>query len=267
MDLLTAITGLIITLMGTMFYFAKVKQRQTPKLPVLFFAALIVGSCFSLLALFFTFQSFSILSVAVIVIAVMQLMMTALFYITFKQAKTPLGNLQVSVGDKLLEFEATTSEGTRFSSQSFKGQRVLLKFYRGAWCPYCSTELMMFDEMKPLFDNYNVNVIAISNDQPESAKKHKRRDNLSHLLLTDPSLKIIKQFGVEHHKALGGDSAAMMTISGLPFPKMIKYKPMAIPTTLLIDEHGTVVWIDQSDDVRLRANEDMIKKALHFTFD
>ena len=33
---------------------------------------------------------------------------------------------------------------------------------------------------------------------------------------------------------------------------------MAIPTTLLIDEHGTIRWIDQAEDYRLRSSEEII---------
>ena len=47
--------------------------------------------------------------------------------------KTPLGKLQVKVGDTLLSFETTDSDGAAFHTDSIAGQRVLLKFFRGAW--------------------------------------------------------------------------------------------------------------------------------------
>ena len=41
------------------------------------------------------------------------------------QRKTPIGDLQLDVGDKLLPFEAGTSEGTRFTTAELAGKRTL----------------------------------------------------------------------------------------------------------------------------------------------
>ena len=40
---------------------------------------------------------------------------------------------EVQVGDTLLAFEAVTSEGAQFRSDSLAGKRALLKFFRGGW--------------------------------------------------------------------------------------------------------------------------------------
>ncbi|MBT3134392.1 redoxin domain-containing protein [Alteromonas sp. ALT199] len=261
-DILLSLVGFLTTAVGAVLYFAKVKKRRTPKVPVLFITALAIGSLLSTIAIILTVQSLSSGSLLVFLMSAMPLMMTTVFFVTFKEAKPPLGNLQVKVGDKVPQFQAKNIDGTVFDANHLIGQRTLLKFFRGSWCPYCSTELQMFEEMKPVFDEYNVNIIAISNDDIQSAKKHQERDHLSHTLLSDPELTVIRQFGVEHHKALGGESASSKTFFGLPFPMMMKYKPMAIPTTLLIDEEGIIRWIDQAEDVRLRANEFKLKEAL-----
>ncbi|WP_163133629.1 peroxiredoxin family protein [Agarivorans sp. Alg241-V36] len=266
LDFYLSLSALLITVIGASHYFAKVKQRQTPKRPVMFVSALMIASLLSIAALYITFTTFTIWSLAVVLMSSMPLIMTAVFVVTFKESKPPLGNIQVKVGDKLAPFVTTRTDGSIFNSELLNGQRVLLKFFRGSWCPYCSTELKMFEEMKPLFDSYQVKVVALSNDDHVSASKHQQRDHLTHTLLSDPQLKVIRQFGVEHHKALGGDSTSSKTIFGLPFPMVMKYKPMAIPTTLLIDENGIVQWIDQSEDVRFRASEDKLEAALEKVF-
>ena len=61
--------------------------------------------------------------------AVMALMLLGLL----TQRKTPIGDIKLKVGDKLLAFEATTSEGTRFHTDDLAGKRTLLKFFRGGW--------------------------------------------------------------------------------------------------------------------------------------
>ncbi len=70
---------------------------------------------------------------AVIAPAAFALMMgLGLFYL-FSIRKTPIGDLKVSLGDTLLPFEATTSEGVAFKSDELAGKRILLKFFRGGW--------------------------------------------------------------------------------------------------------------------------------------
>ena len=55
------------------------------------------------------------------------------FFWLLTQRKTPIGELQLSMGDQLLPFEAVTSDGTPFSSKEMVGKRVLFKFFRGGW--------------------------------------------------------------------------------------------------------------------------------------
>ena len=63
----------------------------------------------------------------------MAVMMPTLFGYLYSQRATPAGNLTVKVGDTLRPFTALTPEGVRFESTSLRGQRVLLKFFRGHW--------------------------------------------------------------------------------------------------------------------------------------
>jgi len=70
---------------------------------------------------------------ATIVPAGLGLIAAPLFLFVLSQRKTPLGNLQVKVGDRLPAFRSTTSEGMAFDSAELTGTRTLLKFFRGSW--------------------------------------------------------------------------------------------------------------------------------------
>jgi peroxiredoxin len=183
------------------------------------------------------------------------------------QRKTPLGEIKIAVGDKVLPFTAKTSQGATFDSAELSGKRVLLKFFRGDWCPYCSAELIAFNEMSAKLENHGVSIVALSKDSAAEAALHKSRDGLSFLLLSDPELKVIRTYRVEHHKALGQTKNPKHTIGGIPFglaPFM--FQAMAIPTTLLIDETGTIRWVDQTDDYRLRSNNQRVMEAVETAF-
>ena len=120
--------------------------------------------------------------------------------------------------------------------------------------------------MLPKLKKFNIEIVALSNDEVSEIKIHEKRDTISYKLLADPDLKVIKGFGVEHQKAFGVDTKNTMIVFGLPFPKTFKSKSMSIPTTILVDENGIIRWIDQSEDYRLRASEEAVMVAVNSTF-
>lgn len=261
-----SLLGFSTTVIGSLHYFLKVKKNKPPKNPIILMLALAAGVLLGLGAIISGIINMHWSFVFVVLMSSFSIFLGGKFIWVFSQKDTPLGDIEVAIGDKFPQFESTTYDNEIYSTDDLKNQRVLLKFYRGAWCPYCSAELKMFNDMKPTLDRYGVKVVALSGDTAEQAKMHIERDSLDLLLLSDPELKVVKQYGVEHHKALGADSSKTKTVLGLPFPTSFEYKSMSIPTSILIDEHGVIQWIDQSEDYRLRANEERLTQALRNVF-
>jgi peroxiredoxin len=264
MALGTSGLGLLLTFAGIGVYFAKLMKNKVPVFPFGLIISLLGAIILGAYALWLVIPAPVLAVLPVAVLAGMAIFVSVFFLWVISQKNTPIGNIKVTVGDSLIPFTVNAADGSVFSTGDLAGKRVLLKFYRGSWCPYCSKELTMFDEMKADFDKYGVKVIALSGDTVEQSKAHAERDNLSHLLLSDPELDVVKKYGVEHHKALGADSENIMVMLGLPFPQpyQLKFKSMSIPTSVLVDEHGVIKWIDQSSDYRLRANQERILSAM-----
>lgn len=260
--------GLLSTLFGVAVYFAKVKQNRPPVRPFALITALLGGIVLGSTAIFLAVPA-SVMSVLPIaLLSAMPIFMGLLFLWLFSQRHTPIGDIKVRIGDQILPFKVQASDGKTFTAQDLKGKRTLFKFYRGSWCPYCSAELKMFEQMKPELDRLGVQVVALSGDTVVQAQAHKSRDNISYTMLSDPRLTVVKTYGVEHQKTIGADSENIMTVFGLPFPmpNQLKFKSMSIPTSLLIDENGVITWIDQSEDYRLRASEERTLSAIKRSF-
>lgn len=263
MQLLLSIVGFLILNVGLIHYFTKLKKNQTPKNPIGLKLAMLVSSVLSIYALIIHSYQLDVETAAIIFLAFFILPTSAMFTYFLATAKTPVGDIKVKVGDELLPFK---TDG--FDSKDLVGKRTLLKFYRGAWCPYCSAELVMFEQLKPKLSKYGVEIVAISNDSTSEQLTHKQRDNLSHALVSDPAFNIIRQYGVEHHKGFGSNANETMTMFGItmPLPWKMKFKAMSIPTSILVNEEGKIVWIDQSDDYRLRASEQAVMTAVTANF-
>ena len=119
--------------------------------------------------------------------------------------------------------------------------------------------------MKPDLEKFGVTVVALSKDSVPDAAMQRARDGLSMTLLSDPELTVIRQYGVEHHKAVEF-STGRFVLFGIPLALVPSFNTMAIPTSLLIDETGTIRWIDQTDDYRLRSSEARVMQAINAAF-
>lgn len=266
--LLLSVLALVILLISVSIYFSSLLKNKVPEIPTQLTNSLIIAILVASYSLYLAIPNTLLLVLPVAVPAVITVFLSSFLLYLLSKRKTPVGDLKVNVGDHFLSFDALTNSNTPYTANDFLGKRTLLKFYRGSWCLYCTRELMMFNEMKPIFDQFNVNVVGISGDNVEQAQAHIERDSLHFTLLADPELNVVKQYGVEHHKGLGADSKNIMTILGMPLPAItqLKFKAMAIPTSLLIDEKGIIQWIDQSTDYRIRASKERIIGALENNF-
>ena len=118
-----------------------------------------------------------------------------------------------------------------------------------------------FEAIEGELASRGVRLLALSKDDVEQAAAHRRRDGLSFTLLADPELAVIRQFGLEHHKAVQFEKGGF-TLFGVPLAMVPEMKTMAIPTTVLVDEDHRIRWIDQAEDYRLRSREDRVLAAV-----
>ncbi|AEF54377.1 peroxiredoxin family protein [Marinomonas posidonica] len=260
--------GFVFTFATIVLYFRTIPRGKVPKKVTGLATRLVLGVSASATGIILGATGVSSAGWIVNLPAGLSIFFGSIILYFLSQRKTPLGDIKVKVGDKLLPFTATTSNGNDFSSDEFQGRRVLLKFYRGGWCPYCVAELAAFNKMIPEFEQFNISIYALSKDTPQEAAVHKVRDGLDISLLSDPQLEVIRSYGVEHHKTLGQTKNPTSTLGGLalgfaPF----EFAAMAIPTTLLIDEAGVIRWVDQSDDIRVRSSVDRIMDSIKSAFE
>jgi peroxiredoxin len=265
--ILAALFGFGVVFTTIILYFRTIPRGTVPEKVGGFAAKLGIGVVLSALGVYLGLTGEGSAGVLTYVPAGLAIFFGVFILWVLTQRKTPLGEIKIAEGDKLLQFTAITSGGMRFDSTELDGKRTLLKFFRGGWCPYCSSELVAFDGMSDELAKYGVSVVALSKDTPDEATVHKTRDGLNLTLLSDPDLKIIRAYGVEHHKALGQTKNPTFMLGGVPLGLApFNFQSMAIPTTLLVDEAGIIRWIDQTDDYRLRSSNQRVMEAVKAAF-
>ena len=129
----TSATGFVAVMVAWISYLATIPSGKVPARPVGSIILQLAGMVAAASAVVWSFRDGGSPGVAVVVPAVFALMMGSTFMYLLSLRKTPIGNLKVKIGEALLPFEATTSDGTRFRTDSLAGKRTILKFFRGGW--------------------------------------------------------------------------------------------------------------------------------------
>ena len=93
------------------------------------------------------------------------------------------------------------------------------------------------------FESLGVQLVAVSPDTVGELKALERRRNWKITLLADPGTEIIRLYGVQNRNFA---------------PKRGPFRELAIPTTILIDSSGNVLWTEQASDFRVRSQAERI---------
>ncbi len=263
--ILMSAAGLLALLAAVARYATQVSRGSNPRTPTALAIALFASVGLAALALLWVWNSNGPWLVVVALSLTTWVSATLLLYL-HSQRRVPLDTLRVGVGEPLIPFRALTPEGNTFHSESLRGERFLLKFFRGEWCPFCQAELRRFDAMGSELQRHRVRVLALSKDAPAAARAHRERDSLRLELLCDPKLEVISAYGLVHEKSLEVSAGPRVKLFGLSVGTMPSFQTMAVPTTFLVDEFGIIRWIDQSDDYKIRSSPERVLAAIHAAF-
>lgn len=150
-------------------------------------------------------------------------------------------NTELTEGEKLPVFQLKTVEGETFSSEQFKGSAWLLIFYRGNWCPLCMTQIREVAGRYIDLDRLGVKVALISPQPEAKTQELAKRFKVPMTFLVDTDFKASKKLKLLHE-------------NGVPFGlKWLGYgEDTALPTVLMVNKHGRIVYSDQTSNYRVR---------------
>jgi peroxiredoxin len=101
------------------------------------------------------------------------------------------------------EFKLAAPDGREISLTDFRGQPVILAFYPADWSPTCGDQMSLYNEVLPIFEEYNAQLLGISVDGRWSHQAYTADRNLRFPLLADfePKGEVSRRYGVYNHDA------------------------------------------------------------------
>ncbi len=151
-------------------YVAKMRRNRSDLRPV---NEQLAAAAAILLATAAFFQQPGILGALIAVVAIVP---AGLFLVAIYTSREPAQPPNMHIGELAPDFAGVAADGTPFRLSALRGQPVLLKFFRGLWCPYCIAELKELAALAPNFEALGVKLVAVSSDSPvEIARFDARR--------------------------------------------------------------------------------------------
>lgn len=97
-----------------------------------------------------------------------------------------------------------TDQGERFRLADRAGHWTVLYFYPKAMTPGCTTESRDFTRLLPAFEEKDALVVGISPDSPERLARFREKEDLEHVLASDPDHRVAERYGAWGEKKLYG---------------------------------------------------------------
>lgn len=141
------------------------------------------------------------------------------------------------------------------------GGPVVLTFYRGGWCPYCTTQLAAYEQIVPEIEARGATLVAIAPELPNRAFATAQRHNLSYRLLSDDHNRVARDFGLAY-KLPRPVAAELAKHVDLEMHNGVGADELPLTATYVIAPSGRVVFSYVDPDYRRRAEPAEILQVL-----
>lgn len=82
------------------------------------------------------------------------------------------------------------------ASDYWHDKNIIVKFYRGGWCPYCNLELAALERLAKEFAAENAALFAIAPEKPSFQLETKKKANANFKFLWDENNALAKRLGI-----------------------------------------------------------------------
>ena len=158
---------------------------------------------------------------------------------------------KLKVGSKLPRLEFVGLNGEKVRTDSFKGKKLIFLFYRANWCPLCMAQINEITQQYQELHALNAEVLLISPQPHKFTINLARKKAVDFQFLLDENSKVAKELDIF---AEGGTPFGM---------EVLGYESdTVLPTVIITDENRRVLFVDQTDNYRVRPEPETFLKVL-----
>ncbi len=169
----------------------------------------------------------------------------------------------LAAGNDAVDFTLPNARGEQVSSEALRQQGpIVVSFYRGGWCPYCSLELKALQSVNAEIEALGARLVAISPQVPDESLSTAEKNRLEFEVLSDVDSKVADQYGLTFslaedlrpvYKNWGADVAVVNDDPDCKLP---------LPATYVINQDGKIVHSFVEEDYTERLEPDEILDSL-----
>ncbi len=164
-----------------------------------------------------------------------------ILYITWYSRFTKRNHEMLLPGNYLPEVSFLDEDGRKVTTSAFKDKKTIYLFYRGNWCPLCMAQIKEISKQYQELADLGAEVVLVSSQPHKNTKRLARKMKVPFHFLTDENNKAARKLGLDQKfavpmgfQALGYDSESVL------------------PTVIITDEAGKIIYLDQTDNYRVR---------------
>ncbi len=133
-----------------------------------------------------------------------------------------------------------------------KKGKVVLVFYRGHWCPYCSRYLKQLEDSLQLVKEKGATLLAITPEKPESVAKTVEKTSAEYSIIHDEGLKIMKAYKVEYQ--LSENNTARYKNGGIDIEDINgkNGRSLPVPAVYIVDKEFNITYRFFNTDYKKR---------------
>ena len=179
--------------------------------------------------------------------------MINLFISLYLLLSVPADPAGLKVGDKAPSFSALNQDGKEILlEESLQQGKVILTFYRGAWCKYCMQQFKNYQDSLALIEDKGATLIAITPEHEDGVAKTVRISGATFSILHDEKLEIMQAYQVISPDKV---SKFQNEMAETGIDNQEKYLP--VPATYVISQDGIIeyVYFDPNYKVRVYIND------------
>lgn len=158
------------------------------------------------------------------------------------------------INSKAPDFKAKDQNGVDFRlKDALKNGAVVLVFYRGNWCPYCSKHLKRLEDSLSLIKEKGAQLIAVTPEKGEGIAKTVEKTGASYTIIYDEGMKIMKAYDVDF--IVDDRTVSRYKSSDIDLLELNGQKEkvtLPIPAIYIINKEGTVDYRYFDSDYRKR---------------